>query len=128
MWCSSNYWYCKTLQWRDFTTCTLGEWVWKTKELLWHAIFTYLTTLSRFDSYIPRQCHTKILNNRCLNTRLIRNEIIFALRTQMALVKYESWGTNGKFQPCTVIAQIANQVVFHFRGCFVPELSMLRQY
>ena len=32
----------------------------------------------------------------------------------MALVKHESWGANGKILPCTMIAQIANQVVFHF--------------
>ena len=37
----------------------------------------------------------------------------------MALVKYESWGENVKIQPCTVIAQIPNQLVFHFRSCFV---------
>ena len=35
----------------------------------------------------------------------------------MALV-----GANGKIQPCTVIAQIANQVVFHFRSCFVSRI------
>ena len=51
-----------------FTTCTLGDWTWKTKELLFYSLFTYFTTLSRCDTYIPRRCHTKILKNRCLNT------------------------------------------------------------
>ena len=98
----------------------------KTKELLCHALFTYLKPLSRCDTYIPRRCHTKILNNRCLNTRLIRNGTIFAEKAQMTLVKYESWRANGNIQPCTVIGQIANQVVFHFRGCFISRIILAK--
>ena len=40
----------------------------------------------------------------------------------MSLVKYELWGANGKIQPCTAIAQIVNEVVFHFRSRFISRI------
>ena len=41
----------------------------------------------------------------------------------MALVKHESRSANRKIQPCAVIAQIANQVVFHFRNCLISQIT-----
>ena len=44
----------------------------------------------------------------------------------MALVKHESRSANGRIQPCTVTAQIANQVAFLFRNCFISRIAHVK--